>query len=195
MKDKLVKSTLLIWAIVLCCSSVILGIWHHSDFSKLGKISRLTFNTESKWQIVHFLGGECQCSNYIVDYLINRGPSQDYIEKIIVFDDTKDFKDRLEKSGFKVNSLDYEETPLENKPDGIPLLVIANPLGHVLYEGGYAPTMLNPFTKINDLEIARKFANKDKKEDVKSYPAYGCYMSKKYRRWLDPTNLKYKGEI
>ena len=78
---------------------------------------------------------------------------------------------------------------MDNKPDGIPLLVIANPSGKVEYEGGYDNRMLNPFSKIKDLEIANKYKNGS--DNISRYPAYGCYMSSKYKKWMDPFQMKY----
>lgn len=193
MKKFFLNAFLSAWLLTLVSGSVMMGVWHYSDFSKEKSLSDLVFEKQKSWQIIHFLGGECQCSEYLVDYLVKRGPSKEFHEKIIVFDDKKDFYKPLIGAGFNVKSLEYEKVSRENKPEGIPLLVIANPGGKVKYEGGYAEQMLNPMTKIKDIEMANKYklAAKENRREVASYPAYGCYMSKKYRKWLDPAGMKY----
>ena len=169
------------------------GIWHYSDFAKARSVSSLKFSQDNNWQIIHFIGGECKCSEFLTEYLEKRGPSDEFSEKIVIFDDLEDkksFYQRLSKKGFNVYKRDYDKTSNENKPEGIPLLVIASPEGDVKYEGGYSDKMLNPFSKIKDLELAKSHKNNEK--DIKTLPAYGCYLSKKYKKWLDPVGLKYK---
>ena len=190
--NSLKASLLIMWFVVLLGSSLLFGVWHYSDFSQARTISSLQFTKEPNWQIIHFLGGECKCSEFLTEYLVERGPSHEFSEKIIIFDDLSDkksFYKKLKKKGFNVQKLDYDKTSIENKPEGIPLLVIATPDGRVKYEGGYSNQMLNPFSKIKDLELAKSHMNDEK--DIKSLPAYGCYMSKKYKKWLDPVGLKY----
>ena len=193
MKKYVLNAFLSAWFFTLLCGSMIMGVWHYSDFSQKKSLSDYLFQKTDKWKIVHFLGGECQCSQYLVEYLVKRGPAKDFHEQIVVFDDVKKFEQPLVNAGYNVKVLEYEKVSSENKPDGIPLLVIASPSGNVEYEGGYAKTMLNPFTKIRDIEIAEKYkyGNKDNLREIASLPAYGCYMSKKYRKWLDPAGLKY----
>lgn len=189
MKTKVINSFVGIWALTIFTCLSFIGLWHHSDFSIKKSFSFVGESKENKWQIIHFLGGECQCSEYITEYLVKRGPSKEFNEKVVIFDDLKNFYSPLKDAGFDVEAHEYEKVDMDNKPDGIPLLVIANPGGKVEYEGGYDNRMLNPFSKIKDLEIAKKYKNGSDK--VSRFPAYGCYMSSKYKKWMDPFQMKY----
>ena len=82
MKTKVINSFVGIWALTIFTCLSFIGLWHHSDFSIKKSFSFVGESKENKWQIIHFLGGECQCSEYITEYLVKRGPSKEFNEKI-----------------------------------------------------------------------------------------------------------------
>lgn len=166
-----------------------MGAWHNSDFAKEKNLSNLKLNTSSRWKLHHYIGGDCKCSEFIVDYLIKRKTQLDIDEEIVIFDDIKNFKTRLIKAGFNAQSIKYAEYPKENRPVGFPILAITSPAGEVVYEGGYSDKMINPFTEFKDLKIIHDLKNQERK--IASLPAYGCYSSLKYRKEFDPIGLKY----
>jgi len=188
-KKYLTNGFFLVWSISTLIVLSIIGSWHYSDFSHQKKLTSIRFDPSTRWKLHHFIGGDCKCSEFIVDYLIKRKTQLDIDEEIVIFDDVKDFKSRLIKSGFNAKSISYENYPKENRPSGFPILLITSPSGEAVYEGGYSEKMINPFTKFKDLKLLSQF--REKRREIASLPAYGCYSAQKYRKKLDPLGLKY----
>jgi hypothetical protein len=188
-KRYLENGLFLLWGSATLMILSLIGSWHYSDFSQQKKLSNLKVNSSTRWKLHHFIGGDCKCSEFIVDYLIKRKTQFDIDEEIVVFDDVKNFKSRLIKMGFNVSAMAYKDYPKENRPSGFPILLITNPSGEVVYEGGYSEKMINPYTEFNDLKLVQKFKENNRK--IASLPAYGCYSSQKYRDELDPLGFKY----
>ncbi len=189
-KSLLFKFFITTWAFSVVAIVALLGTWHQSDFAVAATYKgKLIGASEGKWQIQHLMAGECQCSEYVTDYLIKRGPSELASEKIIILDDSKDFASRLRLAGFQVEVKRYEELSENELPSGVPLLLIANQQGEIVYEGGYSNRQINPLTEFQDLKVLEKLQS-DKNES--NFPAYGCYVAKKYQKLLDPLKLKYE---
>lgn len=165
-----------------------LSAWHKTDFSTPQTNVNKQYETLSQWRLIHLLGGECKCSEYITDYLVSRKPQANVLEKIVIFDDLKMFAPRLKRAGYEVEVQDYSQMKIEDAPVGIPLLLVVSPAGRVVYEGGYSDQMINPTTEFQDLNKLKDATNN---REVASLPAYGCAISKKYKKWLDPMGLKY----
>lgn len=178
-----------IWLGVVAITSTYLGLWHNSDFSVEKKLSKIFSSGKQDWGVYHFLAGECGCSSYVVDYLVKRGPSDQAYEEIRIFDDIHNFTEKLSLAGFTVKNVLRESFQEKDLPTGMPLLVITNPKDKVVYEGGYSNRMIGVTTQFQDLF---KLAELKKDERTKTLPAYGCYISKKYQRLLDPIGFKYK---
>ncbi|EQC46800.1 hypothetical protein M900_2559 [Bacteriovorax sp. Seq25_V] len=181
------------WLLVIIVVMSFMSSWHNLNFAEKKITNRANkFDKQAYYQLVHFLGGECQCSEYVVEYLVRRRPTPNTFEKVVIYEDRKNFKSKLEASGYRVELQTYEDLEKEDSPSGIPLLVIANPSGGVLYEGGYSNKLINPFTEFQDLVKLEEV--KKIKREIASMPAYGCAVSEKYKKWIDPLSLKY-GEV
>lgn len=178
------------WALAVVSLVSLLGTWHQSDFAVAGTFKGKTMGSaDGKWKMLHLMAGECQCSEYVTDYLIKRGPSSLASEKVTILDDTKDFASRLRAAGFEVEVKKYEDLKEDELPSGVPLLLVVSPLGKVVYEGGYSNRQINPLTQFQDLHV---LANAQSETKESHLPAYGCYVAKKYQKKLDPLNLKYE---
>ena len=177
------------WGSAILLILSLMGSWHYSDFAKEKKLSNIKVEPSTRWKLHHFIGGDCKCSEFIVDYLIKRKNQLDLDEEIIIFDDVKNFESRLVNAGFNAKGIAYKDYPKENRPIGFPILLITSPAGETVYEGGYSDKMIGPYTVFNDLNLVKQ--HRENKREVASLPAYGCYSAQKYRKKLDPLGLKY----
>jgi hypothetical protein len=183
-----------IFAITLL-SSWVLGIlytttkmhgWHWVSFKTDRNPANVSEVVTNNWGMVHVLGQGCSCSQFVAKHLIERGPLKKHAETIVVVGELEQ-KEELIKAGFKI--VDHQD--IKGIIQGVPMLLIHNPQKELVYTGGYAPKIITPITKIEDIKIFNAALNG--KEELKPYGVMGCAVSKKLQNILDPFKLKYTG--
>lgn len=166
-----------------------LGATHFFPLNPRNEIKVLELGLQNKkWNLVHYLGGKCGCSKTIADYLIKRKPinSDSEQEVVVLLDEMAEKESQLISSGFKV--FKYSAEKLKGSVDGVPLLVIFDQSSTVQYVGGYASTMINSTTELQDL----KKLNEIKLNQASGVlPVLGCAVADDYKKLLDPLGLKY----
>lgn len=198
LRKKMGFLALAIWASLIIYIMAIMSSWHNIDYSKADKKFALKYveksnNKSSNILLSHFLAGACQCSEYITNYLVSRGVMKDTIEKVVIFDDVKNFKQRLVEAGFEVEVLKIDDVEKYDFPSGIPQLLISDHK-KLIYQGGYSNFQINPFTDFKDVKIVNEYINQrnENSREIASLPAIGCATAKKYKEMLDPFKLKYE---
>lgn len=145
-----------------------------------------------QWRAIHILSGSCACSQRVMAHLAERGPVPGITEQILLIDITdgpdlylpgsRSLLARLQRSGFTVHHLRSSDIPPTTGLRGVPLLLFANPEGHVAYLGGYGPRGDQDTILLADLRSGSSAA---------PLPVLGCAIGAHLRRTLDPLHLKY----
>lgn len=133
------------------------------------------------WRTFHVLYSGCRCSRQISTHLIERRPVSNRQELVLVVgEDTELIRD-LTAGGFAVRSLGEQEAAERYGLNAAPWLVILSPEGKVAYSGGYSDRPVSG--SIQEEQIWQRLT---RGERVDPLPAYGCALSTKLRRRLNP---------
>jgi hypothetical protein len=133
------------------------------------------------WSMTHVLSTECGCSIRVLEHLLATERPEGVRERILVLGSGHTLLDRLRAAGFTVEQRQSDRLHEELGVEAVPALLIADPEGRVVYSGGY--TDRKQARRIVDLEL---YTNIREHREVKPLPLYGCAVSKKLRRAIDP---------
>ncbi len=129
--------------------------------------------SRGRWLAVHVLYAECRCSQRIADHLLSTARPSDWSEMVLWVGAPPPpaaLEERFDVR--RMGSADLARYGIESAP----LLLAADPQGHVRYAGGYTERKQGPV--IDDLRIldaARR------PELVASLPVFGCAVSDRLR--------------
>ena len=185
MKKKLLFSFLTIWFLGTSYTIAHMHGLHLVSFSHEKLDSNIEINEISNdWGMIHVLAEGCGCSEIIADYLIERKSLKDVSESIMLLGETKQYAVKLKEAGFKILS----SKDIKGYVEGVPLLIIHNKIGDIMYSGGYANNMVTPITKIQDINLLKQVKNNINPKD---YLVMGCAVAMNIKKELDPLGLKY----
>lgn len=161
------------------------------DAPELGTALATTLDPgeRDRWLAVHVLYTDCPCSVRIIEHLLDSERPAAAIDKVILVGDPYDFERRLRGAGFWVEAVSPEALRRRFAIEAAPLLAVLAPQtqgGHVEYLGGYTSRKQGP--DIQDVEIIERLASHD---GVTEHPVYGCGVSRRLQRLLDPLGVKY----
>lgn len=161
---------------------------HYIAFNPIDMSSLAQFSDSKKWTVQHVIGEGCGCSETIFNYLKNRGPQQNYTESVTIIGNSKNWAESLAQVGFQVQLVSEKEIS-DTEIHGVPFLSIFNEQRRPLYQGGYGSHFIKKAEDIQDLEIVKSLQGTGK--TIANFPIFGCATSSKYKKILDPFNLKY----
>ncbi len=142
---------------------------------------------QEKWTKLHFLGGDCGCSENIYKSLMTRKPDPEIHEQVFVIGKNDKWMADLKKQGYLVLNGDMEEFAKKYSINAVPQLSILDAGKNILYSGGYT-TKRGPASKVEDEIIYNELKNKHKSAER---PIFGCLNGSINRKSADPLNLKY----
>lgn len=143
--------------------------------------------TKGKWSKLHFLGGDCGCSENIYKSLMARKPSLETYEQVFIIGDNNKWVNDLKKQGYLVVSGDMENFAKNYSINAVPQLSILDDKKNILYSGGYTAKR-GPASVIEDEKIYQELKNK---HEAKERPIFGCLNGSINRKNADPFKLKY----
>lgn len=186
---KFILSTLVaIWVVV---GLVVVTTWLQQHTLILKPLA-LQVPAVEGWALHHVLGEGCGCSEAIFKYLKQRGPQSEFQEFVTVLSEKAMprtlWGDELEKRGFRVQKMPLSQLP-EDELNGVPFLMVIAPSNQKVYVGGYGNHLIKTSEDIHDLEIIQQLQGRA--GPVTEFPIFGCVMSTKYQKILDPFRLKY----
>ena len=157
--------------------------------SKNENIKSLVQNTadEKKWNKLHFLGGDCGCSENIFNSLMSRPPETDVNEQIFIIGKNDKWFIKLKEHGYKVSIGPMDEFSKKYSINAVPQLSVLDDKKNILYSGGYT-TKRGPASAVEDQSIYRELKNNQKTEER---PIFGCLNGTVNRKNADPLNIKY----
>ncbi|WP_413585119.1 hypothetical protein [Bdellovibrio sp. HCB274] len=163
--------------------------WHLMSFSSN---TSLASKQAGAWSITHVLSESCKCSEQVMENLIQRGPASDVHEEVILLGKPPIQLQSLIGKGFTVRQMDPNELKEDISKLGVPFLLITTPKGETVYAGGYSEKPVKDGGPIRDLEI---LASLQGKGVVKNFPIFGCAVSRKLQKLVDPFSMKYSNQV
>jgi hypothetical protein len=141
------------------------------------------------WFAVHFLYRECACSRRVVDHLLARSRPAGLRERVVLVGTGAPpvpdrLADDLAARGFAIEIATPRELGSRWHIEAAPLLVVADPAGRVRYSGGYGRRKQDP--NVEDLTI---LAELEGASDPATLPVFGCAVSERLDRAIDPLGL------
>lgn len=180
-----------IWFIVLSIPfSYMMGTHTLSlKSSKNASIKSLVKNdaVSKKWSKLHFLGGDCGCSENIFNSLIKRSPEVDVNEQVFIIGKNEKWFMELKKQGYNVTTGAMDEFSRKYSINAVPQLSVLDEKKNILYSGGYT-TKRGPASTVEDQSIYRELKDKHKAEER---PIFGCLNGTVNRNNADPLKIKY----
>jgi hypothetical protein len=128
---------------------------------------------------VHVLLGTCGCSAQVLERLIARGPRADVVERVLMVEASANepLLVSARARGFSVEALDAQELALRYAIESAPMLMVLSPQGRLSYAGGYG----------RNLDVLDRVV---RGETVAALPVFGCAVSNRLKKTLDPLGLK-----
>jgi hypothetical protein len=137
------------------------------------------------WSMTHFLYGPCGCSLRILEHLMERGPTAELNERVVLVDAPEESATRAEQRGFTVERLTADEVVTRYHIEAAPLFSLLTPDGRLAYLGGYTSRKRGP--EPLELVIAKAIARGERVEPI---PTLGCAISKDLKRKADPLGIR-----
>lgn len=181
-----------VWLLAATLAASILTSWHWVSIPILS--TSLAPEALGGWRIRHYLSSECACSLSVAGHLVARGPIEGVRERVFFADSaegarTSDLIRRLTSRGFAVERLAGEGQAnvfAGRGIHGVPALEVISPEGAVAYRGGYRDRGSAP-DAFRDAAIVRELTNF---RPAPAIPVFGCAVTERFRRQLDPFGLK-----
>ncbi|WP_226664322.1 TlpA family protein disulfide reductase [Microbulbifer aggregans] len=180
--------------------SLLLGIlhsWHQADLrpikTDIPGLRSLLAQSLSDFNVVHFFTPTCSCSQVVMAQLLERQPlsANGQAEVVVLLDDHgQEAARQLREHGYQVLHLASPESGGEASSlvSAVPLLVVFDGSGDVLYAGGYSDRTITPFSQLDLQEMIVRINSGDMPAPL---PVRGCAVSRAYQEILDPLGLKY----
>ncbi|WP_413575602.1 hypothetical protein ACLVWU_14720 [Bdellovibrio sp. HCB290] len=163
--------------------------WHLMSYSSN---TSLASTQPGQWSVTHVLSESCKCSEKIFEYLIKRGPATDVHEEVILLGKPPVELPSLIAKGFVIRQLDPNEIKDDISKLGVPFLLITTPKGDTVYAGGYSEKPVKDGGPVRDLEILNSLQGKGA---VANFPIFGCAVSRKLQKLVDPFSMKYSNQV
>jgi hypothetical protein len=131
---------------------------------------------KDRWLAVHVLSSECRCSQRVAEHLASTVRPADYAEMVLWVGEgsvPQPLADRFDVR--RIRNEDLARYGIE----AAPLLISADPLGHVHYAGGYTSRKQGP--EIGDRRLLREAQSS---ASVEALPLFGCATSDRLKREL-----------
>ena len=140
-----------------------------------------------KWSKLHFLGGDCGCSENIFNSLMKRSSSPDINEQVFIIGKNEKWSNELIKKGYVVSMGEMDEFSKKYAINAVPQLTILDAKKNILYSGGYT-SKRGPASKVEDQEIYKDIKDKN---HASERPIFGCLNGSINRKNADPLGVKY----
>jgi hypothetical protein len=141
----------------------------------------------NKWSELHFLGGDCACSENVYQSLVKRLPKPEINEQVFIIGKNELWKEGLSKQGYQIQMGSMDEFEKKYSIKAVPQLTILDQDKNLLYSGGYT-TKRGPASIVEDEVIVRELKDKKKADER---PIFGCLNGSVNRKNADPMGIKY----
>jgi hypothetical protein len=184
-----VYAALTVWFVVMAAVAATLMVRHTVPMPAIADGADVAIAIETlrgpeergRWMVVHVLYEECRCSIRIAEHLQEVGPASDVGEHVLLVGEDEALRAALGARGFDARGVTAEQLSSEFHVLSAPILIIADGEGTVRYAGGYTRRKQGPAPM--DREI---LANLRAGQSGPPLPAYGCAVSARLQRQLNP---------
>jgi hypothetical protein len=137
---------------------------------------------------VHVIYAGCSCTERLFRHLVERGPHRGIEEMVLFIGEDADKRRAAEQAGFRFATDSAEHLARGYGIEAAPLLVAFDAGGRMRYLGGYYnhPSTVFPLDEKIHEELARG-------EGPKPLPIFGCAMSARLQKSVDPLGIVYRG--
>lgn len=147
----------------------------------------LTAADSGRFTVTHVLYAECRCSQSILKHLVSRRARRDVSERVLLVAPDDALTAQLRAADYRVDVLKPTELKLRYEIESAPLLIVADPQHVLRYLGGYTTRKQAP--DIHDTAIIDSVISG---RDASELPLFGCAVSRRLQRLLDPLGLQYR---
>lgn len=181
---------LALWAIAMMVVLASLSLRHVAALPAPDDATRLSTallhlrHGSSRKFVVHVIYSECSCSRSLFAHLMARGPFADS-EELVLFTGTDPAKrDSAVRAGFAFIEVTASELVSRFGLEAAPVMVEFDKAGQLRYAGGYYthPAAITPVDERVHTQLALG-------TDVDPLPIFGCAVSPRLRKSLDPLGL------
>ncbi|MBD5778922.1 hypothetical protein IEN85_05415 [Pelagicoccus sp. NFK12] len=170
--------------------SVPLGLFsaaHRAVLPVAKESLQVSSSGEEQWTIVHVLAEDCACSRSVIDYLVDRGPSEAFAEEVTLVGGGSEAAERLRRQGYLVATVEGEQLCADFGSEGVPFFQVVKGGSEPSYSGAYFDGAFRGDAGFQDLRTASRLAAGG---FVLSRPVYGCPTSERLKSVLDPFGWK-----
>jgi len=186
------RSLLCGWIVVTLVGLAAISVKHMASLPEPDDealLSRTTLKLRQRSNgnfLVHVIYAECSCARSLFTHLIARGPFPGDEELILFVGADPGKQESARRSGFEFTTISAQELVARFGLEAAPVLVIFNSAGRLRYAGGYYdhPATITPL----DERIHAQLAAGAKVEPL---PVFGCAVSPRLQKSLDPLRLVY----
>lgn len=168
-----------------------LALASHLPFSPdLSHFKNLAFSTNAApktWRAVHVLAAGCRCSRGVARHLASRGPIAGLHESVLLIGSDAVITGLVAQTTFPETVIKPGEAAERYHLEGAPWLVMIAPDDSIRYAGGYSADR-NARGGYLDVAIWKAVSAGN---SYRSLPAFGCAVSERVQRAIDPLGLKY----
>jgi hypothetical protein len=167
-----------------------LALASHLPFARdLNGFKNVVFstNTPKTWRAVHVLAAGCGCSRGVAEHLASRGPISGLHESVLLIGSDSVIMRLVARTTFSSKVIQPRDAAERLHLQGAPWLVIIAPDDSIRYAGGYSSDR-NARGGYLDAAIWKAVSAG---ESYRSLPAFGCAVSERVQRAIDPLGLKY----
>jgi hypothetical protein len=136
--------------------------------------------------LVHVIYADCSCARALFSHLVARGPFAGAEELILFVGADAGKQAAAERSGFEFTTISAQDLASRFGLEAAPVLIMFDPAGKLRYAGGYYahPATVNPLDE-------RLYAQLAAAGNVEPLPVFGCAVSARLQKSLDPLRLDY----
>jgi hypothetical protein len=136
--------------------------------------------------LLHVIFGGCSCTRRLFAHLLKRGPLPGTQEAILFVGEDAEKRKAAEARGFRFTTTTAEALAARFGLEEAPVLLVFDPQGTLRYVGGYFD---NPAAVTARDE--RVYGQVGKGEVAAPLPVYGCAVSRKLQKAVDPLGIVY----
>jgi len=191
-KDQIGRWMLVGWIIVTLVGVAALSAGHMAPLPDLDDEPRLSKamlelrRCPSENFLVHVIYAECSCSRALFGHLVARRPFPGTEEVILFVGADADKQKAAKRVGFAFTTVSAPELASRFGLEAAPVLIMFDSAGRLRYAGGYYahPSTITPLDETIYAQLAAG-------ANIEPFPVFGCAVSPRLQKSLDPLGLVY----
>jgi hypothetical protein len=193
-QDWIGKSMLAAWIVVAIAGLAALSLRHMAslpepdDEALLSRAVLQLRRSSGRIFLAHVIYSECSCSRSLFSHLVARRPFPGAEEAILFVGADSIKRESAVRVGFTFTTVSAQELSLRFGLEAAPVLIVFDSAGRLRYAGGYYahPAAITPLDE-------RIYARLAAGAGVEALPVFGCAVSSRLQKSLNPLSAVYSG--